>query len=715
MPSPLHGVIGKYSVDRFIGSGGIGDVYLAHDPVLDRPVAIKVLRHRFDGNEMRERFEREARAAGRLLHPNIVTIYEFGDFLGWPFIAMEFVRGEPLSTVIARREPIPLVRKFELMEGLCSGLGHAHKAGIVHRDIKPANLMVGAAGPLKILDFGIVRMAGSGMTNPGALIGAVNYMSPEQITGASAIDHRSDIFAVGSVLYEVFTYQRAFPGEMADVLYKIVHAQPEPPVALAPGLDPAIVRMIEQCLEKAPERRYQDLAVLRRDLARLRQRYEPEAPETSGHTAAIARPPLAMEGERVRAQEWERARVERARAEDAERDRSAREESERAERERMAREQAERAERARIAREELERAREEAQSARAEEARHARDEALRRSATVEARPTRAEASPPTSVGVPAPVPSASRRHDGPSFIWLPFVALAGGASRLLQRVMSRGHAHRQLPAGAVVDDVHFTLTAPKSIRPGASAEIIFWCHLASERAAVLREALLLLGRRPSEMALKSEGPVEVARGTSLAVSLEIDGVSMQPGTKTILWRGRTGNATFVATPPRECAPGDHKGTASIRVDGVEIARLDFTLSVGSGRSLRRRKHQSVVRHRTAFASYAHEDRTEVMKRVQGICKAVPTLTVFVDVVTLRSGQYWEEEIRTRIPRSDVFYLFWSRHARASKWVDAEWRMAYAAKGLDFIDPVPLEPATMAPPPDELAARHFDDPLMPYLR
>ncbi len=290
MPPSLPEVIGKYTIERFIESGGMGDVYLARDPSLDRSVAIKFLREGFDNQEMRERFEREARAAGRISHPNIVTIYEFGEFDRRPYIAMEFVRGEPLSKLIRRREAILVVRKLEMMEGLCAGLAYAHKAGIVHRDIKPANLMVdGEGGPLKILDFGIVRMAGSGLTSHGVLVGTVNYMSPEQIAGSSAIDYRSDVFAVGSVMHELFTYQRAFPGEMADVLYKIVHAQPESAAKLTPGLDPGIVRAIDQCLDKSPDRRYQDLAVLRRDLARIRQRLEVEETDGFGPTALTMR------------------------------------------------------------------------------------------------------------------------------------------------------------------------------------------------------------------------------------------------------------------------------------------------------------------------------------------------------------------------------------------------------------------------------------------
>ena len=296
MPPSSPEVIGKYSVQRWIESGGMGDIYLARDPTLDRPVAIKLLREGFDSEELRERFEREARAAGRLSHPNIVTVYEFGDFEGRPFIAMEFVAGESLAKLIRRKAPLSLPMKLEMMEGLCAGLAHAHRGGIVHRDIKPANLMVDAEGAIKVLDFGIVRMAGSGLTHHGVLVGTVNYMSPEQIAGSGTIDHRSDVFAVGTVFYELLASKRAFPGEMAEVLYKIVHADPEPLAKVCPGIDPAIERAVHRCLEKSPDRRYQELTQLRRDLSRIRQRIEVEEGEPAStvvrpHDAPVPTPP----------------------------------------------------------------------------------------------------------------------------------------------------------------------------------------------------------------------------------------------------------------------------------------------------------------------------------------------------------------------------------------------------------------------------------------
>ncbi len=287
-------VIGKYRIERFLASGGMGDIYLGRDPMLDRPVAIKLLREGFDSDELRERFEREARSAGRLSHTNIVTIYEFGLFQERPFIAMEYVPGESLAAIIRRRTPLPITRKLELIEGLCAGLAHAHRANIVHRDIKPANLIVDADGDVKVLDFGIVKLAGSGLTHHGVLVGTVNYMSPEQIAGAR-VDHRSDVFAVGAVFYELLAYQRAFPGQMAEVLYKIVHASPDRLSQVCPGIDPAIEQAVNKCLDRDTDRRYQDLNVLRRELTRIRQRIDLEnSPDlnTPSHSGSAGVPAL---------------------------------------------------------------------------------------------------------------------------------------------------------------------------------------------------------------------------------------------------------------------------------------------------------------------------------------------------------------------------------------------------------------------------------------
>ena len=282
------GLIGRYQVLDKIGEGGMGSLFLARDPAIDRLVAIKLLRHGLDTEALRERFAREARAAGRLRHPHIVTIFDVGEHDGDPFIAMEFLAGETLAELIRDGARLSLSRRLKLLEELCDGLGYAHRAGLVHRDIKPANLMVDADGVLKILDFGIVRVSDSGMTQAGVLVGTVNYMSPEQVVG-STVDHRSDIFAVGLVAYELISSRQAFPGTMKEgLLNKILNGAAEPLSNVVPGIDAEVVSIVEQALKKDPADRYQDLVRMRNDFSRARVRIEREEELAASAAAAEA-------------------------------------------------------------------------------------------------------------------------------------------------------------------------------------------------------------------------------------------------------------------------------------------------------------------------------------------------------------------------------------------------------------------------------------------
>ncbi|MFN7976735.1 MAG: TonB family protein [Vicinamibacterales bacterium] len=276
MSTPQH--ISRFVVVQPIAAGGMGEVLLARDERLDRLVAIKLLREGFDTEDLRLRFEEEARNVARLTHPNIVTIYEYGTHEQRPYIAMEYVAGHSMADLVKRRVPLPLARRVRLIEEVCSGLAHAHKAQLVHRDVKPANLMVTTSGMVKVLDFGIAKMRGTDRTQKGMIVGTVNYMSPEQITG-QAVDHRSDVFAVGAVLHELLTYDQAFKGDLTTAMFNIVHGQPEPLATHCPGLDPAFQAVVNKCLAKAPADRYQDLLQLKRDLARLRRPLEDEDAE----------------------------------------------------------------------------------------------------------------------------------------------------------------------------------------------------------------------------------------------------------------------------------------------------------------------------------------------------------------------------------------------------------------------------------------------------
>ena len=284
----LPEAIDRYRVRERLGQGGMGALFLALDPAIDRLVAIKVLR--VDNPDVRERFQREARLAARLQHPNIVTVYDVGEHDGQPFIAMEYIPGETLAELIRRRAPLDTRQRVEMVIEICSGLAFAHKHGIVHRDIKPANLILSRdSNILKILDFGIARAGESGLTQVGMVIGTPNYMSPEQVRG-EAIDHRSDIFAVGLVLYELLVYRQAFEAETQPaVLMKILSDQPAPLAMLDPMVDAGVATIVYKALAKNPADRYQDLGAMKAELVRIVQRLETEA--SDGRTMMVLPPP----------------------------------------------------------------------------------------------------------------------------------------------------------------------------------------------------------------------------------------------------------------------------------------------------------------------------------------------------------------------------------------------------------------------------------------
>lgn len=272
-----------------------------------------------------------------------------------------------------------------------------------------------------------------------------------------------------------------------------------------------------------------------------------------------------------------------------------------------------------------------------------------------------------------------------------------------------------LPEGGTVDNVNLSVTAPANLGIGQVHEVRFWAHLEAQTATVVARALAALAvLDPRKLLVKTEGPFRVARSTALEITVSIEDVVLLDRSKAIIWTGEIGCATFLVTVPAQCAAGPKPGSASVRVAGTEIAKISFVLLVGSGSTRARRVQTGINRHKTAFASYASEDRDAVLARVQGIQKVAPSLKVFTDVTSLRSGDDWERKLYQMIARADVFYLFWCRHARQSAWVEKEWRCAFQAKGIDFIDPVPLESPDFAPPPPELSKKHFNEPILAYI-
>src|SRR5688572_3282360 len=253
----------------------MGTVYLARDPDLGRQLAIKVLREQVFEEEVLQRFLQEARSAGNLRHENIITVYDAGTHDHQPFMAMEYVDGISLADMIRLRQPLALTDKLFYLEQICAGLHYAHRQGIVHRDIKPANLMADRRHIIRILDFGIARVEGSGMTRDGALMGTLNYMSPEQMLGRP-VDHRSDIFAFGAVAYELLGYEKAFPGTLEDgLLHRLPHEPPRPLRELCAGLPDDLEALVLRALAKLPQDRFGDLDEVGIALRQVRRQVDP--------------------------------------------------------------------------------------------------------------------------------------------------------------------------------------------------------------------------------------------------------------------------------------------------------------------------------------------------------------------------------------------------------------------------------------------------------
>jgi eukaryotic-like serine/threonine-protein kinase len=262
--------VGRYEILSELGRGSMGVVYRAHDPSIGRTVAIKMLlTERLasgDFSEYLERFHREAQSAGALAHPNIVTIYDFGEDNGNYYLAMEFLEGKSLERLVQEQPLLPVETIIPIFDQVCSALDVAHAHGIVHRDVKPANIMILESGRVKVTDFGIAKVMAAEMTQAGQVLGTPNYMSPEQVLNRP-LDGRSDLFSLGAILYELVTGEKPFIGQnITTVIYKIIHEMPIAPRELDPGIHPGLSYVISKALAKSPDERYQTCSELANDL-----------------------------------------------------------------------------------------------------------------------------------------------------------------------------------------------------------------------------------------------------------------------------------------------------------------------------------------------------------------------------------------------------------------------------------------------------------------
>jgi len=295
--------LGRYELLSELGQGAMGVVYRARDPVLERIVAIKTINLTLPKDELPEyegRFYQEARAAGGLNHPNIVTIYDIGKSEQVAYMAMELLEGEELRSVLAHKEPLPVALALDIGIQVAEGLAYAHERQVVHRDIKPANIMIVRDGLVKITDFGIARMRTNEVkTMTGMILGSPKYMAPEQVAG-KPVDHRSDIFSLGVVLYEMLTGEAPFVADSVHgILYQVLNHTPSAPSARNPELPPLLDLIVAKALAKNLDQRYDNAKDLAQDLRQCRDMLAARPAARDYQATGVATPSALPDGPRL--------------------------------------------------------------------------------------------------------------------------------------------------------------------------------------------------------------------------------------------------------------------------------------------------------------------------------------------------------------------------------------------------------------------------------
>jgi hypothetical protein len=261
------------------------------------------------------------------------------------------------------------------------------------------------------------------------------------------------------------------------------------------------------------------------------------------------------------------------------------------------------------------------------------------------------------------------------------------------------------------DLVHFTITSPSEVEQQSTFIVNLWAHLDKQREEVLKRACEFVDK--NKIRVQSVGPERITKGTILLVELQIDELSIKNPINTIRWEREIASTNFDVSVPNGVPNGEKAASVKIYTEGCLISILNFTLKISDVTNEVKSQQFTIKQYHRAFCSYASVDRNLVIPRIQMVKKVVPGMEIFLDVISLRSGEKWEEKLWEVIPKHDIFYLFWSQNTRKSKWVEKEWQCALETKGIDLIDPVPLS-REIVPPPPELAEKHFYNGILKYM-
>ncbi len=652
--------IGKYTITETLGDDSFGVVYKGRDAYLKRDVAIKLCTTEDEG--LRQRFWREAEISGRLNHENIVTVYEFGFEGEAPYLVQEILPGEDLSRIIEQRAPLTTIDRLEILLQVARGLDYAHTAGVIHRDVQPANVRLLEDGKVKIMDFGIARLASAEtqLTKSSITMTAAGYMPPEQVRG-SALDHRVDIYAFGVLAYELMTYEHPFRGQtLAALVYQVLYKVPPPISELWPESPRSFSDLIARCLEKQPERRYASFADLIPGLTALH-----------GEVSAVPATLDAGHGDR-QASPADSSHV------GAEVTRTVTEPPP-----------------ATLA----------ASSSYSGKLSMPSADELRASFPISDELT---ATRQMDVALATPLPSPDELT----------------ATHQTKMSISEPEAASPLSTEAEAppyydDDVQFTVYRPRVIRPDRWYPLLAFAHL-DERPAdaedsaldpleeVQRQAEQLLGSGLWKYQMRTEDSGQaIPREGEITFLPQVPGVEFSPQSHTFTWVDSVHRKRFALRASARLDGTVARGRMSVFLGAILLAEIGLALKVRSRKAPSADRSEleatSTRPYRNIFASYSHRD-VAVVEQLEHYARAVGD-RFLRDSTELRSGESWSGRLEEMILGADVFQLFWSHSAARSRFVRHEWKYALGLNRSSFIRPTYWE-TPLPPPPPELESIQF---------